>query len=223
MEKDQHLAGDDETLVTRAYRAIEELIVTQDLQPGAAVSEGYLSKRLGIGRTPVREALHRLEREGLVLISPRRGIFVTEIRVDAQLRLLEVRRELERLLARRAASFASARQRSTFGQLSVEMRQAAASGDEIEFLRLDLRFNKWLMEASDNEYVSAAIGLMSGLSRRFWYRYFDTLGDWPKAACLHAAIADAISQGMPDAAEAASDELMDYLEELTRAVFEQGR
>ena len=73
-----------------------------ELTPGSAVSEAMLSARLGIGRTPIREALQRLARERLVRILPRRGVIVSEIDVKSQLRLLEVRREIERLMARAA-------------------------------------------------------------------------------------------------------------------------
>jgi len=79
---------EEESLTDRAYRALEEEIVTLRLPPGTVVSEAMLSKRLGIGRTPIREALHRLARERLVQILPRRGIVVSEINVLAQLRLL---------------------------------------------------------------------------------------------------------------------------------------
>ena len=77
--------------------------MTLKLSPGAIVSEKALAERIGIGRTPIREALQRLTRERLVTILPRRGIMVSEINVKSQLRLLEVRRELERLISKRAA------------------------------------------------------------------------------------------------------------------------
>src|SRR5712692_3761946 len=93
----------DDTLTDRAYRAIEEQIVTLKLPPGTVISEAVLSKRLRIGRTPIREAIQRLARERLMVIMPRRGIMVSEVNIRTQLRLLEVRRELERLIARGAA------------------------------------------------------------------------------------------------------------------------
>ena len=83
-----------QSLTDRAYAEIEELIVTLRLAPGTPVSEAELMARLGIGRTPIREALQRLARERLVEIYPRRGNFVTDINVAGQLRLLETRREL---------------------------------------------------------------------------------------------------------------------------------
>src|SRR5579862_5579940 len=89
---------DDGTLTDRAYRELEEMIVTLQLSPGTILSEQTLAVRLKIGRTPIREALQRLARDGLVVIMPRRGIMVSEINLRLQLRLLEVRRELERLM-----------------------------------------------------------------------------------------------------------------------------
>ena len=87
------IEAEDGTLTDRAYRELEEMIVTLQLSPGTVLSEQALAMRLKIGRTPIREALQRLARDGLVVIMPRRGIMVSEINLRLQLRLLEVRRE----------------------------------------------------------------------------------------------------------------------------------
>ena len=87
--------GTNRSLSDQAYEGLEEMIVTLRLEAGAVLSEAELSEKLGIGRTPIREALQRLAREGLVLILPRKGILVSEINPGKQLLLLEVRRELE--------------------------------------------------------------------------------------------------------------------------------
>src|SRR5689334_14520128 len=118
-----------ESLTEKAYRLIEELIVTLQIAPGTVVSEASLSERLGIGRTPIREALQRLARERLVVVLPRRGIMVSEINVRTQLRLLEVRRELERLIARSAAKRGSDDQRAAFRAIAKAMETAARSND----------------------------------------------------------------------------------------------
>ena len=99
------------SLTEQAYRQIEERIVTLRLEPGEVLSEASLSLELGIGRTPIREALQRLAREGLVNILPRRGILVSDINVRNQLELLAVRREVERLMARLCAVRASQEER----------------------------------------------------------------------------------------------------------------
>jgi DNA-binding transcriptional regulator YhcF (GntR family) len=89
-----------ETLTEQAYRLIEEQIVTLRLKPGDVLSEQMLSAMFKIGRTPIREALQRLAREGLITILPRKGVLVSDINPRNQLLVLEVRREIERLLSR---------------------------------------------------------------------------------------------------------------------------
>lgn len=207
----------DASLSDRAYRRLEEMIVTLQLAPGSVVSESALSKRLGIGRTPIREALQRLARERLVVVLPRRGIMVSEINVSTQLRLLEARRELERLIARRAARRASDAERLRFREIADGMAEAARKNDDIAFLRLDHEFNRMTLEAARNEFAAGAMTLMQGLSRRFWYIHHKEVADLPVTARLHAEIARAIAAANEAAAGQASDKLIDYVEECARA------
>ncbi len=209
--------GQTETLSDRAYRELEEQIVTLKIPPGTVVSEAALSKRTGFGRTPIREAIQRLARERLVTIMARRGIMVAEVNIKTQLRLLEVRRELERLLARCAARRATAAERSRFDAIADEMKRAGAKNDDRTFMRLDREFNLLVLDAARNEFATGAMTLMHGLSRRFWYIHYKEVADMPLAAKLHADIARRIAQGDPDKAAAASDRLLDYIEAFTRA------
>lgn len=208
---------DPETLSDRAYRELEEAIVTLRIAPGTVVSESLLSKRLGIGRTPIREAIQRLARERLMVIMPRRGIVVSEINIQTQLRLLEARRELERLLARCAARRATAQERARFEMIGQAMEEAGRRNDDTIFMRLDREFNLLVLDAARNEFASGAMALMHGLSRRFWYIHYKEVADLPLAARLHAEIARTISHGDQAAAAAASDALLDYIESFTRA------
>ena len=214
---DEDFGSSDETLTDRAYRAIEEQIVTLKLPPGAVISEAVLSKRLRIGRTPIREAIQRLARERLMVIMPRRGIMVSEVNVHTQLRLLEVRRELERLIARGAARRATAGERAQFAAIAAGMEKAGRKNDEMVFMRLDREFNLLGLQAARNEFAAGAMVLMQGLSRRFWYIHYKEAADLPLAARLHADIARAIAGADRAAAATASDRLMDYIEAFTRA------
>ncbi|WP_458761417.1 GntR family transcriptional regulator [Afipia sp. TerB] len=207
----------DVTLTDRAYAQLEEMIVTLQLPPGAVLSELVLSKRLDIGRTPIREALQRLSRDGLVNILPRRGILVSEINVRVQLRLLEVRRELERLMARGAAERATEDERREFSAIAEGMREAAERADDLAFMRLDKQLNTLVSSAARNEFASRSMGLMHGLSRRFWYQHYRETADLPRAARLHAEVAEAIAGREPDKAAAASDRLIEYIESFARA------
>jgi len=210
-------ADADTTLTERAYRALEERIVTLRLLPGEVVSEALLADRLGYGRTPVREALQRLARERLVRILPRRGIVVAAVDVREQLRLLEVRREVERLCARAAAHRASPSQRERLVSIADGLDRATATDDETAFLRLDRALNLLVLEAASNEFAAAAMLLMHGLARRFFFIHWRPGADLAEAARVHAGLARAISGGDPAAAAAASDHLMDYIEAFTRA------
>lgn len=214
--------GDDRgsSLSDKAYRQMEELIVTLRLEPGKILSEAALATRLKIGRTPIREALQRLAREGLVLILPRRGILVSEINVKTQLRLLEVRREIERLMARTAAIRATAAERGQFQAIAEGMTKAAAGADDILFMRLDRELNLLVAQASRNEFASKSMGLMHGLSRRFWYLHYKEVADLPLAARLHADVARVIAKGDAAKAAAASDKLLNYVEDCTRAAID---
>jgi len=206
----------DGTLTDRAYRELEEMIVTLRLMPGTVLSEHALSVRLKIGRTPIREALQRLARDGLVVIMPRRGIMVSEINLRLQLRLLEVRRELERLMASLAAERATDEERREFAEIAEAMLTAAAKADDIAFMRLDQRFNILIATAARNEFARRSMGLMNGLSRRFWYQHYQQVADLPLAAKLHAVVADAVAQKKAKAAATASDRLIDYIEDFAR-------
>src|SRR5690349_602502 len=130
-----------ETLTEQAYRVIEEQIATLRLKPGDVLSEQMLSATFKIGRTPIREALQRLAREGLVTILPRKGILVSDINPRTQLLVLEVRRELERLLSRAGSERATKEQHTQFLELAQGMDRAAKSNDDIAFMRLDRELN----------------------------------------------------------------------------------
>ena len=205
-----------QSLTDLAYAHLEELIVTLKLAPGAAVSEAELSELTGIGRTPIREALQRLARERLVSILPRRGIVVTEINVGNQLRLLEVRREVERLVARSAARRATAAERERFRELARDFEKSAKNDDDVTFMRTDREFNTLCSAAAHNDFAAGAMGLMHSLSRRFWYIHYKQAADMPLTAKLHADIARAIADGDEDRAARASDKLIDNIEKFTR-------
>jgi DNA-binding GntR family transcriptional regulator len=206
-----------ESLTERAYRELEERIVTLQLPPGTVVSEGMLSERLGIGRTPIREALQRLARERLVVIMPRRGIVVAEENVKTQLRLIELRREVERLVARCAARRATQEQRRRFAEIADGMEAAAREEDDLAFMRLDRELNLLTVAAARNEFAAGAMSLMHGLSRRFWYIHYRQVADLPLAARLHAEAARPIAAGDEEEAAHASDRLIDYIEKFARA------
>lgn len=210
----------EDSQVDLAYAQIEELIATLQLPPGQMVSENMLSSLIGLGRTPVREALQQLSREGLVVIMPKRGIVVSEMDVKKQLRLLEVRREIERYLVGAAARRAEAVEREEFTQLAQSMRVASQASDGEAFLELDRKFNKLVIKAGRNEYASSVMKLMQGLSRRFWFAHYKRFANLPETALLHAVIAQHIAEEKPEEAMRDLDTLLDNVEAFTRATID---
>jgi len=206
-----------ETLTEQAYGVIEEQIVTLSLKPGTFVSEQALSATYGFGRTPIREALQRLAREGLITILPRKGILVSDINPRTQLLVLEVRRELDRLLSRTGAERATKEQRKQLLEIAAGMDRAGKAIDDIAFMRLDSEFNRLLVETAQNDFAARSMKLLQGLSRRFWYKHYREAADLPLCARLHANQARAIAKGDCNAAGRGSDKLMDYVESFTRA------
>jgi DNA-binding GntR family transcriptional regulator len=209
-------ATSDGSLSEQAYRAIEELVVTSQLPPGSRVSEKTLSTRLGIGRTPIREALQKLAAEGTVVVLPRAGVLISEVDILDQFKLIEVRRELEKIIAGRAARLATVDERAQFLSLAAMFHEAGEQNDERIFLPADREFNRLSAVASRNKYALTAMAPLQAQTRRFWYLYFRQFGDLPLICQLHADVALAISKGAERNARSASDKLVDYVVKYTQ-------
>lgn len=205
------------SLADQAYRDLEERIVTLALAPGSALSEQGLAAQLGMGRTPVREALQRLANEGLVRILPRRGVLVSDVDVKTQYELLELRRAVEGLMVRAVCRRASDAQLAGFIEIAEHMEAAARHADGRAFMRLDRQFNTLISESAGNRFAVKSIRLTRGLIRRFWYMYAEEVADLPRCAALHATLARAITERDEAAADAALGALIDYIEAFTNA------
>jgi DNA-binding GntR family transcriptional regulator len=200
----------------QAFLQIERLIVLQELPPGTLVSEKQLMELTGLGRTPVREALQRLARERLVEIHANRGVLVPTASIEAQLKLLELRRTLEPFAVRLAAQRANARQRRMAAALADDALGATTSVDDFATFLRDA--HALVVNATHNEFVEVAMAPLQGLSRRFWFgNLTDMRQDLARAGTLHNAILTAIAAGDAEAAEAASLALSDYLFAFTYA------
>jgi DNA-binding GntR family transcriptional regulator len=197
------------SLNEEAYRRIEEMIVTLELAPGSVVSEAMLSERIGIGHTPIREALQRLAREHLVQILPRRGVVVTAIDVGHQLQILETRRELDRLIARSAATRATLAEREAMAAVAQSMEAAVKSEDLVSFLQWDNEMNRQSALSARNMVAAAAVSALHSASRRFWFYHHH--GQVNATLRLHVALARAMASGKPEKAADASDRVIDDL------------
>ncbi len=202
--------GGGPSLSETAYRRLEEAIVTLSLRPGAVLTESQLIDLVGVGRTPVREALIRLAQQGLVEILPRKGVMVAGINAIDIMSALDARQVLERLIAAEAARRASPRERIAIVEAARAMRVAAEDGDANAYMRLDKELDATVAAAARSPYATRAAEPLQALIRRAWY-HFERQDDLLPAALHHVAFAQALATADPDAAVLASDRLMAHL------------
>jgi DNA-binding GntR family transcriptional regulator len=190
------------SLADRAYEAIQDRLVRLDIRPGAPISEEELCASLGLSRTPVREALKRLERDRLVVAYPRRGTFATEINVTDLRHIFEVRELIEPAGAASAARHATARDRGEFRALAAELNGMAwpeAAPDEL--MVLDMRVHRAVYSATHNPYLEDTLVHYENLATRIWWLFLDRLPRMAAHIEEHRGLLDALTGG--DAARAA--------------------
>jgi DNA-binding GntR family transcriptional regulator len=191
--------GKAASFADRAYYAIRELIVTLELPPGAVVREPELTERLGIGRTPVREARRRLAQERLVEVFPRRGMFVTKVDVRDLARLCEVRVALEpeaaRLAAERATQADLAELQGVLAELGGPRKR-----DPRALIDLDERIHRAIYHASHNPYLAETLEEYYAHALRIWMVALART-DIGAAVGGHHAVLEAVVRG--DGARAA--------------------
>lgn len=208
-------------LAEQARLRIEEMIVTLQLAPASLWSEGELAELTGFGRTPVHEALKRLEAHHLVRIMQRHGIQITEINVEQQLMLLETRRELERLVASRAARRRSESEIARFTELASALREVGRNGNVVSFMRLHAEAEDATLKASRNAFAATAIAPCHAMSRRFYFHHHRRARDLQLACDYHADVMQAIAAGDETEAARAADAVLDYVEAFTRATLDK--
>jgi len=197
----------------RAYLAIRGLIVSLELPPEAVIDERALMQRLGLGRTPVREALRRLAHEQLVEVFPRRGMFVSGVDVRDLARISEVREVLEPEAARLAA------ERATDG----EREQLAALAEEIggggDLMGLDERVHRAIYQAAHNDLMEKTLNEYYVLALRIWMIALDRAQDLEEAVEAHRPLLNDIALGNGDrAAERMRAHVQDFEQAMHRVL-----
>ncbi|MBO6717480.1 MAG: GntR family transcriptional regulator [Rhizobiaceae bacterium] len=206
-----------EPAALRAYRALERMIVTLELAPGSVATEGALIERVGLGRTPVREAIQRLSWEGLVDVRPRAGLAVAPLHAGDWVKVIDARRGAEIVLARSAARFATSEAAELFGEAALAMQKAVITGNVVAFLEADKSLDTAMALAADNPFAARLVAPLQTHSRRFWFRYQSDTG-LAGAAEHHVGIIRAVTDGDVEGAEAATARLMDLLRSNAEAV-----
>lgn len=192
-----------ESLSDQAYRRLRDKIVRLEFAPGDVLREDSLREDLGIGRTPIREALQRLEREHFVTVVPRQGIFVTGIGIDELAMLFETRMVLEPYAARLAALRGGDLQWSA---MEDALARTAAAADGNELLAIDRRCHELMWQAAGNRFLLDTLDMLYAQSDRLWHQYLADVADPEHAVDEHVAILEALRSGDADRAAELVDE-----------------
>lgn len=205
-----------DTLADQAYREIRDRLVMLDIPPGSPINEDQLGASLGMGRTPVREALKRLAYERLVVAYPRRGTFATDVHLTDLSRISEVRQHLEPVAAACAAERATAGQRQELGRLADLLRQSATADLEArELMRLDLHAHRALYAATQNSFLEDTLIRYDNLANRIWCLLLDRLQGMAGHVGEHVPLLDAVIRGASaEAAELAREHVARFEQEM---------
>jgi DNA-binding GntR family transcriptional regulator len=207
-----------ELLADRAYADLRDRIVTLRIAPGAPIDEDVLGGELGIGRTPVREAIKRLALENLVTVFPRRGTFASEINITDLADISDVRMQLEGHAAYRAAQRITPTQRDELGALLAELDSSQGSDDTGALMELDARVHRFVHRCAGNPYLEDSLGRYFNLSLRIWYLVLDRLPHLFTRVHEHRDLLQAVADGDADRARAIVAEHIETFEREIRAV-----
>jgi DNA-binding GntR family transcriptional regulator len=189
------------SLADRAYEGIRDRLVMLDIRPGDPLNDDALAQELGTGRTPVREALKRLEGDRLVIAYPRRGTFATAVDITDLAHISEIRAQLEPLAASRAARAASAAARARLAEIAEDVADLESRvSDRRELLRRDVQIHREIYRAAGNPYLEDILVRQDNLATRIWCLFLDRLPAIAGHVGEHVALLEAIVEGEADKA-----------------------
>jgi DNA-binding GntR family transcriptional regulator len=209
--------GEAASLADQAYLAIRSLIVSLQLAPGDPIREPELTAKLGIGRTPIREALRRLALERLVEVYPRRGMFVTTVDVRDLARLCEVRAVLEPEAARLAAERATKLDLDGINALIEELLDPRRRDDRA-LIDLDERIHRTVYRTSHNQLLEETLEWYYTHALRIWMLALDRTDTLQSAVLEHHDLLDAIARGKGERAAALMRAHVEHFEQSMRDV-----
>jgi DNA-binding GntR family transcriptional regulator len=191
-----------------AYNTLREAILAGHLRPGDRLGEEQLAREFGVSRTPIREAIFRLEAEHFAIRVVRRGLVVRTIPEEQVLEVYTVRASLDRLAARLAAEHATVPDRARLHWLNEQIRVAAERGDHSYMAELNIQFHEAMCEAAHNGMLLHFMREIHDWVRRFGETTFSRPGRAVAAIAEHRAIVEAVDRGDAEAAgKLASDHM----------------
>ena len=172
------------------------MIVRLEMTPGAVVREDELQTKLGIGRTPIREALQRLARDQFLVVIPRRGMIVSNIDISELATLYETRAILEPYVARLACERGTSEHwKKMRAVLAKAKKTGITAQDQIQ---LDAQCHEIVWEAAGNRFLTDTLDVLYAQSDRLWHIHLADVADMGHALDEHEEILDALESGDND-------------------------
>ncbi len=187
------------------YEELKMQILTGAIIPGTRMMEVELAEEMGVSRTPIREAIRKLEKEGLVVIEPRRGAYASQISTQDMVEILEVRENMEGLAAFFAASRMQPEEMAELKEIETKYNEAVIKGSMEDMIKYDTRFHRIIVESCNNKILVQMIEQLQELVLRFRYIYYDNFRRADNMPEEHRIIIEAIESGNAEAARDAAD------------------
>ena len=195
------------------YEELKRQILVGEIAPGTRMMEVDLAEDMGVSRTPVREAIRKLEKEGLVTIEPRRGAYASDISIKDMLDVLEVRQNLEGMAAALAARKVTEEEKRDFIKANEEYKKAILSGNTDAIIKNDEHFHQLIVNYSDNKTLTQLLSQVQELALRFRYIYYDDFSRYERMPKEHEEIEEAILSGDIEKARVVAEEHVAHLKE----------
>jgi GntR family transcriptional regulator, rspAB operon transcriptional repressor len=207
------------SLLDQAYNEIKFRIITFRYRPGEVLSEAAISVELGIGRTPIHQAIHRVMMDGLVSIMPRKGVMVRPVSVDEAMEIIGVRLVTECYCARLAANRADDAELQRLQAILESSEKVTKKRDIEQIMLLDRKFHDALGRAAGNSVLADVLRNLHERSLRFWFISLRDPDHHRNVLAQHRAIVAALLNHNPDAAETAMREhILAFQHNVTRQV-----
>lgn len=195
------------------FENLREAILEGRLSPGQRLMEVQLAEQLGVSRTPVREAIRKLELEGLVVMLPRKGAYVANMSLKDIIDVLEIRASLEGLSASLAAERIHEDDIKKLEKIAKEFKEHATDGDVEGLLKMDVEFHECIFKATNNKRLHQLINSLWEQVYRFRVTYISDYDSSVNIIKEHELILDAIKKGDSELAKKYATEHIEKAEQ----------
>ncbi len=207
------------SLAENAYLLLRDRLIMLDIKPGDPINDGQIAGELGIGRTPVREAIKRLESDHLVVSYPRRGTFATGVDITQLADISEIRELLEPLAARRAARMAGPNLRQELRDIADTIgKLEEGKAGQYELMRYDIQVHRLIYKAAANPHLEDVLIRYDNLATRIWCYMLEKMPSVTGHIAEHVDLLNAIADGDEEKAAALALHHVTSFEETVRKV-----